>query len=357
MTCATLRPAESGAEILLSSEVIATLMAGSIELDRRDEGGVNASFGGDDSAAGPIGDSGLTGRWRARRVGDQDVWELTLVLRNQGPEALTVTRADPCDLRLALDGGHWRTHWYRSAWGDEFRPESGTTRHDAMLGVRSGRSSHGTAPWLGIDAEGRDAALIVAPAWSGNWHITALSGGHVSAGVSPWLFAVELQPDEEWHAPSVVIAAGRGLDDAALALQRAVRDEWMPRTPFSDSMPVEWNHWWPYEDQEVTQEVIAENARVAGDLGFEIATVDAGWFGAPDAASDWQEQRGDWSSVNTQRFPSGLSVLGERIREGGVEAGAWIEAEAVGRSSRLRRSIPNCLLDRRKPDVTIRRTA
>ena len=31
MTCATLRPAESGAEILLSSEVIATLTAG---LDR-----------------------------------------------------------------------------------------------------------------------------------------------------------------------------------------------------------------------------------------------------------------------------------------------------------------------------------
>ena len=130
---------------------------------------------------------------------------------------------------------------------------------------------------------------------------------------------------------------------AALALQRAVRDEWMPRTPFTDGMPVEWNHWWPYEDQEVTEEVIAENARVAGDLGFEIATVDAGWFGAPDAASDWQEQRGDWSSVNTQRFPSGLSALGERIREGGVEAGAWIEAEAVGRSSRLRAEHPELL--------------
>ena len=58
-------------------------------------------------------------------------------------------------------------------------------------------------------------------------------------------------------APSVVLAAGPDLEGAALSLQAAVRDRWLPRTAFTDSVPVEWNHWWPYEDAEVTEAVIA----------------------------------------------------------------------------------------------------
>ncbi len=359
MTYATLRPTDTGAELTGAGGLLATISAGSVERSRRDAGAVGPEIVGDGdlSAEGRIGDAGLVGRWSARRIGGQDVWELTLVLRNEGSEAVSVTRADPCALDLDLDRGHWRTRWYRSAWGDEFRAEQGTTRHDAMLEVRAGRSSHGMIPWLGFEAEGRDAALVVAPAWSGNWHITALSGGHVTAGVSPWQFSVELQPGEELNAPSVVIAAGGGLDETSLALQRAVRDDWMPRTPFTDGVPVEWNHWWPYEDQEVTEDVIVDNARAAADLGIEIATVDAGWFGAPDSASDWQEQRGDWGSVNSERFPGGLSALGDRIRAAGVEAGAWIEAEAVGRSSRLRAEHPGLLaaaVDGRRHDPSYR---
>ena len=38
----------------------------------------------DPVADGPIGDGGLAARWQARRIGRQDAWELTLVLRNEG---------------------------------------------------------------------------------------------------------------------------------------------------------------------------------------------------------------------------------------------------------------------------------
>ena len=34
----------------------------------------------------------------------------------------------------------------------------------------------------------------------------------------------------------------------------------LPRSAASEAMPLEWNHWWPYEDQEVTEGVIAANA-------------------------------------------------------------------------------------------------
>lgn len=297
--------------------------------------------------------------WTATRVTD-GTWELAVELRNDGAAPVAITRMDPVSLVLA--GGHWDTHWYRSAWGDEFRPQHGSTRHDTVLEVRSGRSSHGMSPWLGLESEepepdGAPLALIVTPAWSGNWHIHALAAGHITAGISPWELSVELAPGESVTAPSVVLAGGRSLADATLALQAAVRDHWLPRTPFTDTIPVEWNHWWPYEDQEVTEGVIAANAAVAGELGLEIATVDAGWFGAADAASDWQEQRGDWHLVNTERFPSGLAALGRSIRDGGPLPGIWIEAEAVGAASRLRAEHPELLarrMDGRRHDPSYR---
>lgn len=309
---------------------------------------------------GLLAGTSVHARWSATRI-TEGAWELAVELRNDGAEPVAITRMDP--VSLALTSEHWQTHWYRSAWGDEFRPQHGSTRHDTVLEVRAGRSSHGMSPWLGLESETRAAdggapiALIVTPAWSGNWHIHALAAGHITAGISPWELSVELAPGESVTAPSVVLAGGRGLAGATLTLQAAVRDHWLPRTPFTDALPVEWNHWWPYEDQEVTEAVIAANARVAGELGIEVATVDAGWFGAADAASDWQEQRGDWHLVNTERFPSGLAALGRSIGDAGPLPGIWIEAEAVGAASRLRSERPELLarrMDGRRHDPSYR---
>lgn len=333
-----------------------------IEIDRRPHALVDpviAEGDGSVEVVGRLDGTQVHQRWTATRVGG-DVWEFGLALRNGGENQARVTRMDP--LALVMAGGHWRTRWFRSAWGDEFRAEHGTTRHDTVLEVRSGRSSHGMVPWLGLEREAgareaRGAALIVAPAWSGNWHIHVMAGGHVTAGISPWLFSVDLAPGEVVTAPSVVVAAGPDLDDASLALQSAVRDHWLPRTAFTDSVPVEWNHWWPYEDAEVDEAVIAANAVVAGELGIAIATVDAGWFGAAAAASDWKEQRGDWHLVNTERFPSGLPALGQAIRDADVLPGFWIEAEAVGAGSRLRAEQPGLLAratDGRRHDPSYR---
>lgn len=348
MTDATLRTDVGGLQMTLGGRALARILTGCVIVDSAAPAPVHLPAVDAVPADAEAGAEGVvahdvSGRWHMSRIADQDVWEISLALRNDGDAVHSVTRMDPCAIRLDPAVGAWRTTWYRSAWGDEFRPRHGTTRHDVFLDVRSGRSSHGTVPWLGLETEDGGAGLIVTPAWSGNWHITALSGGDITAGISPWEFSVELQPGEEVRAPSVVLAAGADLEAASLALQRAVRDAWLPRTAFTDGSPTEWNHWWPYEDQEVDEEVIRANAREAGQLGIEVATVDAGWFGAADAASDWQEQRGDWALVNTERFPSGLSDLGAAIADAGPLPGIWIEAEAVGRSSRLRADRPEIL--------------
>jgi len=306
------------------------------------------------AAASPAS-AGLRARWEARRIGGRDVWECTLRLRNTGPVPLAITRMD--SLALRLDPDPWTLDWYRSAWGDEWRPRQGSTRHDVLLDVRAGRSSHGTSPYLRATRERGDAAVVVSPAWSGNWHVAALAGGDVAAGISPWQLEVVLAPGEEVTAPSVVLAVGADAAAVRRELQRAVRDDWMPRTPASDAAPTEWNHWWPYEDAEVTHDVIVRNARVASRLGLEVATTDAGWFGASDAASVWTEQRGDWWLVNSSRFPGGLTALGEDVRAQGVAAGVWIEAEAVGAAAELRHRLPEAMahaVDGRRHDPSYR---
>ena len=347
--------------VTLDDTILSDAAALLVEVDRRQvDHWVDPRIGGEGdliTIEGTLADTGegtsLHAAWSARRVAGQPVWELALTLRNDGEHPLTITRMDPLSLAA---GAAWRTNGFTSAWGDEFRPLQGHAGHHLVLESRSGRSSHGMIPWLGLErgpvrggtghgpGEGEGpAALTVAPAYSGNWHIHAMAGGHITAGISPWQFWVDLAPGESVTAPSVVLTVASSLDAAAVALQRAVADDWLPRTEFTDSLPVEWNHWWPYEDQEVDEQVIADNARVAAEVGIEVATVDAGWFGAADPTSYWQEQRGDWSSVNTARFPSGLEALGQSIRDAGVLPGMWIEAEAVGANSLLRAAHPEAM--------------
>ena len=380
MTDAVLRarPDEGGrVTVALADTILSDSPALLVEIDRRPVEAWRAphittaadrvTITGALATSGRDAEHQLHATWSARRVAGEPVWEHALVLRNDGEHPVTITRMDPLSLAVGAD---WRTHGFHSAWGDEFRPLAGHAGHHLVLESRSGRSSHGMIPWLGLErgplartarpVPGGDqprAAVTVAPAYSGNWHIHAMAGGLVTAGISPWQFFVELAPGESVTAPSVVLTIAPTLDAAAVALQRAVAADWLPRTPFTDAVPVEWNHWWPYEDQEVDEQVIAANARVAADLGIEVATVDAGWFGAADPTSYWQEQRGDWASVNTARFPSGLAALGQSIRDAGVLPGMWIEAEAVGAHSLLRAARPEAMahsVEARRADPSYR---
>ncbi|MGV3733761.1 MAG: alpha-galactosidase [Microcella sp.] len=372
------RPDEGGrVTVALADTILSDSPALLVEIDRRPVEAWRAphittaadrvTIAGTLATSGRDAEHQLHATWSARRIAGEPVWEHALVLRNDGEHPVTVTRMDPLSLAVGAD---WRTHGFHSAWGDEFRPLAGHAGHHLVLESRSGRSSHGMIPWLGLErgplartarpVPGGDqprAAVTVAPAYSGNWHIHAMAGGLVTAGISPWQFFVELAPGESVTAPSVVLTIAPTLDAAAVALQRAVAADWLPRTPFTDAVPVEWNHWWPYEDQEVDEQVIAANARVAADLGIEVATVDAGWFGAADPTSYWQEQRGDWASVNTARFPSGLAALGQSIRDAGVLPGMWIEAEAVGAHSLLRAARPEAMahsVEARRADPSYR---
>lgn len=299
--------------------------------------------------SGPVpGVPGLEVSAEIARMPGATAWECRLTLTNTGATDIEVTRADAFVGRLE---GSWHGRAFTSKWGEEWEPETFAVNARREFEVRSGRSSLGWSPWLGLEST-ELGAVVIAPAWSGNWHIGLEPTGsgeiRIAAGISPWKFNHTLRPGAAFKAPSVLIAVGAALNEASVALTRAVAKT-LPRSPASEALPVEWNPWWPYEDKEINEDIFLANVEIGSQLGIEVSTLDAGWFGESDATTAWWDIRGDFAQENRARFPHGIAWLADQTRQRGQKFGIWLELEAVGLKAKLRQEQPE-LLARRDDD-------
>ncbi|RAP75269.1 alpha-galactosidase [Paenibacillus montanisoli] len=266
-------------------------------------------------------------------------------VRNESTAAVTVERIDSFVLELPAD--EWTLLHYKSEWGAEFEPvRQPLAGEDVVLETRKGRSSKDMHPWMSVIGSGGDV-LTVSPMWSGNWILRCESGAAgsyaVSGGLNDWEFFKRLQPGQAMEGIHVAMAAGSGgdLNSTSVPLARVGRKYWYAQNSFSRSLPAEWNHWWSYEDKTINEEAFRANAAEAAKLGIEICTLDAGWFGPSDAATEWYEYRGDWEMVNTARFPSGIRALSDDVHGLGMKFGIWCEIEAVGKSAKVSQRYPS----------------
>lgn len=278
------------------------------------------------------------------RYTDAFAVETWIVVRNEGAAPRRVTRLD--SLALDLIPGRYDLRAYTGAWGAEFEPQSMPLTSTVILESRSGRSSHGHHSWFALVCDGR-SIISGAVAWSGNWAIRLMPGPEevvaLSAGLHDWEFAVDLAPGASVEVPPVVLvfAHGDDLDEAAVQFARLGRRFWYPRNALADRLPVEWNHWWAYEDRALDEATFRANVDVAAQIGIEVCTLDAGWFGASDAATHWYDQRGDWEMVNAARFPSGIRALADYVHAQGMCFGIWCEIEGLGNLAQLAETHPD----------------
>ena len=220
-----------------------------------------------------------------------------------------------------------RVHYWSSDWGTEWTPHLRSASEPIDIAVVSGRSSKGHHPFLIV--EDGERAYILAIAWSGNWRIKLEKRN------------LNLQIIVESDNSRVrVITSSVNSGGASGAINKLISDFRESDHHKNPQLLVEWNSWWPYEDVEVNEQVILENAKIAKSLGFEIVVLDAGWFGPIDADSHWHDVRGDWKERNTARFPNGLEFLGNKVRQEGIKFGIWLEIEAMGRSASLTKQHP-----------------
>lgn len=264
------------------------------------------------------------------------VWELEPRLINRGLAEMRVERIDSLD--VTLFAGDLIILGFSGNWGSEFEPQPFKPYQHFVLESRSGRSSKGHHPFAAMFTPDGEA-LSLAVAWSGNWvlRFEPLDGGGVqlSGGLHDWQFSKRLKPGEALSGAPLVLAGGADLNEISQRLARVGRQFWYPRNPLAERLPVEWNHWWPYEDVEINEAVFLANAEKAAELGFEVCTLDAGWFGPADAGTFWYDYRGDWHLVNRRRFPHGIRYLAERVHALGMKFGIWCEIEALGEKASL----------------------
>lgn len=265
--------------------------------------------------------------------------EIWSTIRNVGDHLITINRIDSVSLDL-VPGKYEVCSFRASGSCTEFAPVAQFLSLESIytLGSLSGRSSNGDHPYFVINGD-LEKQIAVCVAWSGNWTIRfePMSNGayRLSGGLHDEGFSKTIAPGESISAPPIVLALGQS-DPSALtaALAKTGRERWYPEV--SENFPLtEWNHWWPYIDQFINEEVFIANVDAAVDLGLEICTLDAGWYGSTELDSNWVQQRGDWDLVNTSRFPRGLRVLSDYTHSRGLKFGLWCEIEALGEKAQI----------------------
>ncbi len=255
---------------------------------------------------------------------------------------VTNTGDKPVELRELSLGIPWEKEGellgYSSSWGNEWLPFSHSLAEDAAFGVQAGRSSNGCMPWAGLRSQGECMALALG--WSGNWQCRWEAAGRIL-----WLgfcgFSTLLKPEESLASPWVYYGRDGDMEEACLRLRRFFRDH-LSRIEevFPKGLPVVWNSWWAYEDKEIGEDIMLANVQAGKALGVTHSLLDAGWFGREDQGEGWYEKRGDWYTVNQERFPSGLEALSQKIEASGVVPGIWCEIEALGKEAVLLRQRP-----------------
>jgi alpha-galactosidase len=274
---------------------------------------------------------------------DSTLVERWLTVRNSGSKAIRIERLDSVSMEIPED--EYELMYYTSAWGAEFESIREPLRGERVLETRKGRSSNDQHPWFALFRSNGEI-LSASVMWSGNWIFRFESGDPdgftLSGGLHDWEFSKNLDPGESVDSPrvSVVLGTGNDLNPISSEYARIGRAYWYPQNEFSQSLPVEWNHWFSYEDRNIDESVFKENADVAAELGFEVCTLDAGWFGPTNPSTHWYDYRGDWDMVNTSRFPSGIRTLSDYVHRKGMKFGLWCEIEALGQHARLAEEHP-----------------
>lgn len=278
---------------------------------------------------------------------DTALIEMWLELRNSGTHPFRVERLDSFSINLPSD--EYQLLSFTGDWGSEFEPQQIDLTDRVILESRAGRSSKGSHPWFAL-IRGGQQFLSGSVAWSGNWIFRfeplEAQGYQISGGLHEWNFYKMLLPGEALESPPVVLVLGDSLNTVSQQYARVGRRFWYPRNKLSASLPVEWNHWWSYEDFNLNERVFSQNAEKAAELGIEVCTLDAGWFGPSEAGTHWYDYRGDWHHVNQSRFPSGIRCLADQVKSQQMSFGLWCEIEGLGMRAQLAEEHPEFVATR-----------
>ncbi|MCL5995451.1 MAG: alpha-galactosidase, partial [Chloroflexi bacterium] len=151
-----------------------------------------------------------------------------------------------------------------------------------------------------------------------------------------------LVPGETIVTPSVHLGLFQQDTDAIVqATHEHMRNVVMPARVPGRYVEIEANHRGYWCDRE-SEPGLKRDAEVAKAIGTELYVIDAGWYG--NEPNVWWKNVGDWHAGAW--LPNGLEPVADHAHALGMKFGLWVEAEAAGENSTLKRTHPDWLLAR-----------
>lgn len=242
---------------------------------------------------------------------------------------------------------------HRFDWGHEgdfwFEPLPEGVR--SIDGGRLGRSGHGRpALWLRDRCNGQ--TFVCELAWGGNYELAVelrrdavrkLAAVFFRAGLSGHDPVLRVLDAGETVVTPAVHAGLFAADLPAIvqATHEHVRRVVLPAQLPGREIEIEANHRGYLCDRE-TEPGLKADAEVAASIGTELYVIDAGWYG--NDPNRWWLNVGDWRAGSW--LPGGLEPVAAHARRLGMRFGVWVEIEAAGEASTLRKEHPDWLLRR-----------
>jgi alpha-galactosidase len=253
-----------------------------------------------------------------------------------------------------LAEGRWQRRPLREAL-----PDLNWRAHGGHARGRLGRTSLGTwssgtyLPMGALVSRRTGHAWVWQVEHSGGWHwqVGEHTRGEPGGLAAPGAYLALLGPadlEHHWHAtlapgeafttvPVAVSVSGDGLEDALgrmTAYRRAIR---RPH-PDHQRLPVIFNDYMNTVMGDPTTERLMPLVAAAAEAGAEYFCIDAGWYA--ELGDGWWDTVGAWRP-SVSRFPGGLTVVLDRIRELGMVPGLWLEPEVIGVRSPLAARLPD----------------
>lgn len=271
----------------------------------------------------------LESRWRFSSP--DGIWRRADTLHNDGDRPVILHQ---CLARFPFSPGRYEVYSQASGWCNENQGAWQPLHHGTLLlGCAGGRTTQGGTPYLCLREEGGDRGIAFHIVPTGNWTIRVRGE---SAGTRPLLFAVielglateslrlELPAGGSLALPEILIQAVPGgiPELAAPALHRyALAHVFADAKPHA---PVVYNTWFDtFEYLDVAR--LRRQLAAAKEIGCEVFTIDAGWYGAGEGP--WHRQVGDWREKRGAAFDGRMADFADEVRAAGLGFGLWMEPE------------------------------
>jgi alpha-galactosidase len=188
-------------------------------------------------------------------------------------------------------------------------------------------------------------------AWGGNYEFAFDSRIDNNASLffkmelSGWDEALRvLDAGETITTPSVHMALFQDNDDIIVqATHDHVRNVVMPKPIPGRYIEIEANHRGYLCDRENVPDIL-KDIDVAKSAGAEMYVIDAGWYG--NEPNQWWNNAGDWFEGKWMKKGGGMKAISDYAHREGLKFGLWVEIEAAGANTDLKKNHRDWLMKR-----------